>query len=88
MEIFNNIWAVLTTPNELNTELILLPFTVLESYIILTLCFIILNIHTNKKSKILYTVILLSLINIVSGFLIPTPFNVFINYISSSIFIM
>lgn len=54
----------------------------------MTLCFMILNIHTNEKRKIFYTIVLLSLINIISGFLIPSPFNVFINYISSSILII
>lgn len=88
MEILNNIWTVLSTPNEFNSELITLPFTFIESYIIMTLCFMILNIHTNEKRKIFYTIVLLSLINIISGFLIPSPFNVFINYISSSILII
>lgn len=88
MEILNNIWTVLNTPNEFNAQLITFPFTFIESYIIMTLCFMILNIHVNKKSRILYTILILSLINNISGFLIPSPFNVFINYISSSLLIM
>lgn len=88
MEILNNIWMILTTPNELYRKILVAPLGLLENYIILTLCFIMLNIHTKEKSKILYAIVLLSLINVICGFVIPSPFNVFINYFLSSALIM
>lgn len=81
MEILNNIWTVLTTPSQFNTELILLPFTVIENFIIITLVFTILNISTTDKRKTIFIIMLSSFITIISGFLIPSPFNIFINYI-------
>ena len=87
MEILNNIWMVLTTPNEFNTELIVLPFTFIEAYIGMLLFFYILNISANKKSKILYVTIS-PLISIFSNFLIPSPLNIFTTYLSSFILII
>ncbi len=80
MEILNNIWTVLNTPNEFNRNVFIIPFTFIEMYIIMSLFLSILNIPTTKKSKIMY-VIASSLITTASSFLVPSPFNVFINYI-------
>lgn len=84
MEILNNINEIISTTNLFYK----IPFTFIESYIIITLCFMMLKVNTDKKGKTLYVTILLSLINIITGLLIPSPFNVFINYLSSSILIM
>ena len=86
MEILNNIWIVLTTPNILNTELIALPLTFIEAHITMTLFLNLLNISANKNSKILY-VSLFSLTMIIDRF-IPSPFNVFINNLSSFLLII
>ena len=87
MEILNNIWMALTMPNEFNRNLFISPFTFIESYIIMTLFLTILNIPTNKKSRILY-VINSSLVMIASSFFMPNPFNVFVNYFSSFLLII
>lgn len=81
MEILNNIWTVLTTPNEFNMQLIVMPFSFIEVYINASIFLLILNISASRKSKILY-IILESIISIIGDFFIPSPFNVFINYIS------
>ena len=82
MEILNNIWTVLITPSELNTQIITAPFAFLEVYIGMLLFLIIANVTVTKKNKYIY-VIIFSCIMIIGGFLIPNPYNVFINYISS-----
>lgn len=87
MEILNNIWMVLSTPNEFYRKIFIIPFTFLETYLAMTLFLIILNIPTNRKSKLLY-VILASLTTIITSFFIPSPFNVFINYIFYFTFII
>lgn len=87
MEIFNTIWMLLTTPNEFNRNMFIIPFTFIESYIIMSFFLTILNISTNKKSKILY-VIISSIIMNICNFFISSPFNVFINYLSSFILII
>lgn len=87
MGILNNIWTVLNTPNELNTQIITFPFAFIESYITTTLFLTILDIPTNNRNKILY-VIISSLITIITGLLIPSPFNIIVNYILYFIFII
>lgn len=87
MEILNNIWTLLNTPNQLNVLMITLPFGLLETYIITTLFLTILNISTNRKNKVIY-IVSTSLINAICKFFIPNPFNVFIYYLSSFLLIM
>ncbi len=84
MEILNNIWMMLITPNQLATKLLPLPLPLhfIEAFIIMSLFLIILNIPTSRKNRNLY-IIISSLIMIVGSFFIPSPFNVLINYLCS-----
>lgn len=87
MEILNNIWMMLITPNEFYRKIFMIPCTFIETYIGMILFLTILNITTNKKSKTIY-VILFTLITNISSFFIPSPFNIFINYLSAFVFII
>ena len=87
MEILNNIWTLLITPNEFITQTIVMLCTFIEAYITISFFLLILNIPTSKKNKILY-VIFQSLIGITISIFIPSPFNIFINYISILILII
>ncbi len=87
MEVFNFIWTVLTTPNEFNRNLFIIPCTFIESFILMNLFLLILNISSKRNIKILY-VSIFSLIMIGTNFLIPSPFNVFINYLSAFILML
>ena len=80
MELLNNLWILLTTSDELYRKIFVIPFAFIETYLAMTLFLIILNIPTNKKNKILY-VIFASLITNFNSIFIPSPFNVFLNYI-------
>ncbi len=79
MEILNNLWNALSTENELIIKLNGIPSTFIEIY--LSFCFftIILKYNYTKKQKYLY-IISVSVISIISSFVIPEPYNVFINY--------
>lgn len=81
MEILNNIWMVLTTPNHFFIKLLVIPFGFIETYISMLLFLTIMNISTNRTNKILY-VIITSLVQFISKFFIPDPFSIFINYIT------
>ncbi len=87
MEILNNIWTLLTTSNALNAQLITTPCIFVEAYITISFFLLIINLSASKKSKILYVVIQ-SLIGIIINFFIPSPFYVFINYISFFVLII
>lgn len=80
MEIFNNIWSALSTPNELIMSIVYIPFTFIESTIIMYLFLYILNIKADKRQKFLY-VILSSIEGLITNNFIPSPFNTIINYV-------
>lgn len=83
MEILNNINQIISTKDLLYK----IPFTFMEAYIIMMLFLTLLNIPANRKNKALY-VSISSLIMIVGSFLIPSPFNVLVNYLSSFVLII
>lgn len=87
MEVLNNIWMVLSTPSWLNTELLAFPLTFIETYLLMVSFLNILNISTNKKSKVIYVIIFSIIMNFCS-LLIPSPFNVLLNNLSNFILIM
>lgn len=79
MGILNNIWMAVSTPNESLINIFLVIGIFIENYLIMTL-YISLLYNTYKiRQKIIY-VCLSSLCSIITLFIVPTPFNVFINY--------
>lgn len=80
MEILNNIWMALSTPNEGLLNILYIPFTLIENFLIMHLFLAILNINANKRQKIVYA-LSMSIISLSSIYIIPNPFNIFINYI-------
>lgn len=87
MEIFQTIWNVLTTENEVITNIICSPLTFLEVYISMLLFTSILNIETTRNKNLIYTC-LFSLIAIFSIFIIPSPYNTWINVLICPILVI
>lgn len=81
MELLNNIWSALTTPNETLINIILLPSTIIESIISLILFTHILKLKTNYKKNIVYVTVF-TIVTFISTYFIPSPVNIFVNYIS------
>ncbi|MEE0865790.1 MAG: GHKL domain-containing protein [Clostridia bacterium] len=86
MEILNNIWIALITPNEGLTNLIVLLMTFPESFLTMYLFLIIIKIKSTRKQRLTY-MFSISLISIFNINIIPNPFNVFVNYIMMIILI-
>lgn len=80
MEIFSNIWNILTTENEMVTKIINAPTIIIEAWLLFSLATSILKIEYNKKQEIIY-IIALCVISLLDEFIIPEPINVYINYI-------
>ena len=79
MEILNSVWTALSTENEGLIKIVSIPLFFIEIPLIMYMFIYTLDIHTNKKQRIVY--IGLSIITgIICSFVIPTPFNVIINY--------
>ena len=80
MEVLNNIWIAISTPNEVLINVLVSLATFVEAFLIMKLFLSILNIKASIKQKALY-VIFISIISIISLVLIPSPFNIIINYL-------
>lgn len=86
MEILQTIWNALTTENYKLALIICSPLTLIEVYLSALIFLTILNIKTNKKKTFVY-VLFFSLIAWLTVFVIPTPFNTFINIIACPILV-
>ena len=87
MELLNNVWTALSTPNE---ELINIFAAVLlvvaEMPLTFSLITTVFKLEYCKKDFFIY-VIISSLIALLSTYLLPWPFNIIINYIGTIILI-
>lgn len=80
MEILNNLWLAISTPNELLINIIAVPSALLENILILLLFMSILNITSNFKQKALF-VIIMTLTSFISMNFLPNALNISLNYI-------
>ena len=80
MEIFNNIWTALSTPNEGLVNIILIICSIFETIIVMYLFIYILNIKASKRQKIIY-IILSVLEGAITNNLLPSPINNIVNFI-------
>lgn len=86
MGILQTIWTALTTENEMLSTLLLMPETYLENFINVLLFSTLLGISSDRKTKVLYIVIISTLCNLTNLF-IPNPFRSFINLALILVFI-
>lgn len=86
MEILNNIWVALSTPNEGLLKIITVPLHFLENFLTMSLFIYAIGINANRKEKILY-VIFSSLVTIFTNIFISSPFNIYINYLAMFILV-
>lgn len=82
----NNIWIALSSENANLTNILVIPFSILESFLSMQIFLTIFNVKATKKQAFLY-VISVFIIGRLSSILIPPPFNVLINYAFIVIFI-
>lgn len=86
MEILQTIWNSLITENELVILLVSIPLAFIESIVTTVLFTTVLNIESTKKQKLTY-ILCFSLLALFLMYLIPTPFNTFINVIACPILV-
>lgn len=84
MEILNNIWTALMMPNEELMKLFLIPLSFIEIPLVMYLFIYALGISATKKQKLLFIISMVT-VSILNIFVIPTPFNVIFNYLSTFI---
>lgn len=79
MEILNNIWMAISTPNEGLLNILTIPLFFVENYLIMVLFISILNIKSTLTQKLVY-VSLMSIISMFTTYFITSPFNIVFNY--------
>ena len=79
MEILNNLWMAINTPNEGLLNILLIPAAFIENFLIISIFIAILNIKCSNKQK-LVAVISMGVSSLLNMYFIPQPFNLFFNY--------
>mgnify|MGYP002613660668 CR=1 FL=1 len=83
MNILNNLWLAVSTPNEFLVKIcISLLIIFIETPLSFSLICNIFNIICNKKQKFIY-IIVVSVIGIISMYILPSPYNTILNYSSA-----
>ena len=85
MELLNNIWVTLSTPNEILINLIYIPGTFIEVYFVYKIFSLVLNLKPKHKERNLY-IMFCSIVGIISKFIVPEPFNTLLNYLTMFVF--
>ena len=80
MNILQTIWSALTQSNEMLVNLIAVPLTYLDAYVVMLFFTTILNIQSSFKRKLLY-VMIYGTLGVILNFLIPASYKIFINII-------
>ena len=80
MEILNNIWTALSTPNEGLMNALMVPNCFIENIFIMCIFIYLLNIKSTTKQKITY-VLFSGISSSITINLLPTPYNSLLNYI-------
>ena len=81
MEILNNIWVALSTPNPELMSWLSIPLTLLENFLTMNVFMCILKISSTYQKKLIYVVVM-TIIALISMKFVANPFNIFINYIT------
>lgn len=80
MNILQTIWSALTTQSATLTNVLGIPLTYLDAYVIMLFFTTLLNIEVSNKRKIVYVIVYATL-GVISSFIIPATYKVFINII-------
>lgn len=86
IQFLNNVWTALSSPNEELLNFLMIPGGIIETYLFMNLFLNIFNVNGSKKEKILYVLSLFAITTFTLN-IIPSPYNVFMNYIFSAFLI-
>ncbi len=84
MEVLNNIWMAISTPNEGLINLLSIPCLFIEYTLTMHLFLYLLKIEHTLKQKVIF-VCTMSILSFISMNLASSPFNIIINYILTMI---
>ncbi len=90
MEILQTIWNSLTTENLELTNIVILPFYLIEAYILVLIFATVLNINVTKKQKIIY-VLTVGISGIITNLFVLSPFDTLLNiaiFVTANVFLL
>lgn len=79
MEILNNMWMAISTPNETLIRLIAIPAIIIENYLIMNLFLSLLKLNAKNSNKFFY-VFSMSILSLLNMYIIPTNLNLIFNF--------
>lgn len=82
----SSIWNLLVTEDELLTKIVTAPTVIVEAWLAYLLIFYTFKLPYSHKTKKTY-ILFLSSISLITEFLIPEPYNAFLNYLIIFLFI-
>ena len=85
MELLNNIWMALSTPNEFIMSIIVIITNFIETFFIFKIFTLLLNVTYTKKQAIIY-ILSCYILGLISNFTFPSPVNTLVNYALMFIF--
>ncbi len=80
MEVLNNIWMAISTPNVGLANFIVSIGIFLEHFLFMNIFIVVLDLSATKKQKLIY-VLIMSFISILTMYTIVSPFNILLNYL-------
>ena len=80
MNTLQTIWSALTTQSATLTNVLGIPLTYLDAYVIMLFFTTLLNIEVSNKRKIVYVIVYATL-GIITNFIIPATYKIFFNII-------
>ena len=86
MEVLNNIWIAISTPNEGLVNILVSLAAFIENYFMLTLTLSLSSLKATKKQMIL-AILLMTILSILCNNIVLYPYNILVNYLIWSIII-
>ena len=86
MEVLNNIWIAISTPNEELVNILVSLAAFIENYFMLTLTLSLSSLKATKKQMIL-AILLMTILSILCNNIVLYPYNILVNYLIWSIII-
>ena len=82
MNILNNLWLAISTPNEELVKIVCVFLLFIESPLSFSLINNVFNLSCTKKQKYLY-ILVVSIVGTLASFILPWPYNIVLNYLTA-----
>lgn len=82
MNILNNLWIAISTPNEELVRIICVFLLFIEAPLSFSLINNVFNLSCTKKQKYLY-ILVVSIVGTLASFILPWPYNIVLNYLTA-----